>query len=436
MTHSPYDLQEAVRKHIRAAAAAAGVLVIGLGGWATLTEFAGAVISTGQVIVRSEVKKVQHPTGGVVSEILVREGSIVSANDVLLRLDDTAARSALSIINANLDEARVQEARNLAEREGRDRVDFPADILARRNDPRVEELISGEIKLFETRREARDGQRARFSEQIQQIRQQINGIGEQIESRTREITLIQRELEGVRSLFERQLISVQRLTALERDAARLIGDRGQLTHNLSVARGRIAEMELAILQIDRDMRNETGRELAEQRRRITELLERRVAAEDQLRRIEIRSPQDGIVTQLVVHAPGAVITPGGDPIMLVVPRGDDLIIETRVQPQDIDRLFVGQKAIVRFPSFNRDTTPELVGSISLISADVRRDQRSGASFYVTRVDLPPEQIQRLKGVALIPGMPAETFVQTETRTVASFLLRPLFDHLTRAFREK
>jgi HlyD family secretion protein len=431
-----YDEPRAVRRHVRAAALAAGLLLFGLGGWAATTELAGAVIAAGQIVVKSEVKKVQHPNGGVVSEIHVREGSVVKANELLVKLDETAARSALSIIVGNLDEARVQEARNLAEREGLEQIRFPADILDRQQERRIATLIAGEERLFQTRREARIGQTARLNEQVEQIRQQIAGITEQIGARTQEITLIQRELTGIRDLYSRQLVSLTRLTTLEREAARLTGERGQLTAAISVARGRMAELELQVIQIERDLRNETGRELAELRRQITELLERRVAAEEQLRRTEIRSPQDGVVTQLTVHAPGAVITPSGEAIMLIVPRGDELTVEARVSPQEIDRLYMGQQAIVRFPSFNRQTTPEVRGSIVLISADVRRDQRTGVSYYVARVDLPPDEQARLKGLTLIPGMPAETFIHTDTRTVASYLLRPIFDQLTRAFRER
>jgi HlyD family secretion protein len=229
---------------------------------------------------------------------------------------------------------------------------------------------------------------------------------------------------------------VQRLTALEREMARLSGDRGQFTASLSIVRGRIAETELQILQINRDMRNETGRELSELRARITELIERHAAAEDVLRRIEIRSPQDGTVTQLAVNAPGAVVTPSAEAIMLIVPRNDDLIVESKVSPADIDQLFVGQPSVIRFPALSQRRTPEISGKVSLISPDVRRDARTGAAYYMARVEIPADQLARIGSISLIPGMPADVFIQTQPRTVASFLLRPLGDNLTRMFRER
>jgi HlyD family secretion protein len=432
----PFDDMGSMRRHMVLGAAAMCLLVFGFGGWAMTTEFSGAVISSGQLVVRSEVKKVQHPTGGVVGELAVREGSVVSAGQLLLKLDDTMARSSLSIISASLDEARAQQARNLAEREEANEIAFPRDLLDRADNATVAALLDGERKLFQTRRDARAGQNLRLREQVAQGEQQIAGLQEQITAKTREYALIERELAGVRDLFKRQLISVQRLTMLEREMARIGGERGQLTASTSIVRGRMAETELQILQINRDMRNETGRELAELRAKITELIERRVAAEDILRRIEIRSPQDGTVTQLTVNAPGAVVNPNAEAIMLIVPRNDDLVVESKVSPTDIDQVYVGQGAVIRFPAFSQRTTPEIRGAVALVSPDVRRDPRTGAPYYLARVDIPSDQLSRIGSVALIPGMPADVFIQTQPRTVASFLLRPLTDNLTRMFRER
>ena len=227
-----------------------------------------------------------------------------------------------------------------------------------------------------------------------------------------------------------------RLTTLERDAARLSGERAQYIASRAQAKGKITETELQIIQVDKDMVSEVSKDLRETNDKIGEFVERKVTAEDQLRRIDIRAPQDGMVLQSTVHTVGGVIT-AGDAIMMIVPQADALSVEAKVNPQDIDKLQIGQKTLLRLSAFNQRTTPELNGVVTRVSADVTTDQRTGQSYYTIRVSMPPKEVARLgEDVKIIPGMPVEAFVQTGDRTMLSYLMKPLSDQLMRAFREK
>ena len=237
----------------------------------------------------------------------------------------------------------------------------------------------------------------------------------------------------MRDLWRKNLVQIQRVTALERDAARLEGERGQLIAATAQSKGKISEIELQIIQIDQDLRSEVAKELREVQAKIAELVERKVAAEDQLKRIDIRAPQDGLVHQLAVHTVGGVITPG-EAMMLIVPEADNLTVEAKLNPQDIDQVQPGQKAVLRFSTFNQRTTPELNGTVIRVSADLTTDQRSGVSYYTVRISIPEAEVARLGGLKLLPGMPLEAFIQTGERTVLSYLMKPMTDQIARAFR--
>ena len=428
-------LRRSLRHHLLAVGVMALVLVFGLGGWAATTEFSGAVIAQGQLVVDSNVKKVQHPTGGVVGELRVRDGDQVHAGDVLLRLDDVQTRANLGIVTKQLDEYTARQAREEAERDGADTIDFPAQLLARMADPDVAKAVNGERRQFEVRRAAREGQRSQLNERITQLHEDITGYDAQIKSKADQIEWITKELDGVNELWNKNLVPYTRVTALEREKARLDGERGQTIATIAQAKGKITETELQILQIDQDMRSEVGKDLADIRAKTAELVERKVAAEDQLRRVDIRAPQDGMVHQLNVHTVGGVIAQG-EQIMLIVPESDTLDVEAKIPPQDIDQLRIGQLAVLRFSAFNQRTTPELNGEVKTISADVSEDQKTGNRYYTIRISVPQTQIERLGGLHLVPGMPVEAFIQTSPRTVLSYLIRPLHDQFARAFREK
>jgi HlyD family secretion protein len=329
----------------------------------------------------------------------------------------------------------ARAARLEAEQRGIDRITFPPQLAARAGDPDVNNLTASETKLFDVRVNGRTGQKAQLRERISQLSEEVEGMSAQVKAKDQEIALVQKELDGVRQLYEQHLIQISRLTTLERDAARLNGERAQYIAARAQAKGKITETELQIIQVDKDMVSEVSKDLRETNDKIGEFVERKVTAEDQLRRVDIRAPQDGMVLQSSVHTVGGVIT-AGDSIMLIVPQSDDLQVEAKVNPQDIDKLQVGQKTLLRLSAFNQRTTPELNGVVSRVSPDVTTDQRTGQSYYTIRVSMPAQEIARLGDAKLIPGMPAEAFVQTGDRTVLSYLMKPLSDQLMRAFREK
>lgn len=402
-------------------------------GWATFTEISGAVIAPGKLVVDSNVKKVQHPTGGIVGELKVRDGDQVKRGEVVARLDETQARANLAIVTKALDELAARRARNEAERDGVDKITFSADLRARLNEPDVAQVLGNEQKLFEVRQSARQGQKSQLIEQIEQLEQQIQGNVEQEAAKSKEIDWVQQELAGLRTLWKQSLVPFSRVTMLERDSARLQGERGLLIAAMAQARGRIAETRLKILQIDEDLRAEVGKELAEIRAKTSELVEKHVAAEDQLRRTDLVAPQDGKIFQRAVHTVGGVIQPG-EVLMLVVPVSDALIVEIKVPPQDVDQLRQGQRAVVRFSSFNRRTTPELNGEVIEIGADVTQDEKRNESYYAVRIRIPDGELERLDGLQPLAGMPVETFIETSPRTVVSYLMTPMLEQIERTFR--
>lgn len=429
------ESRRSIHRHVRAGIILVVLLCGGVGGWAAATDISGALIAPGSLVVDSNVKKVQHPTGGIVGEVRVRDGDRVKIGDVVVRLDATITRANLAIVSKGLNELTARKSRLEAERDGAETVTFPAALLEREGDPDVASALVSERKLFQLRKSARVGQKSQLRERITQLQEQIEGLSAQATAKGREIELIARELEGVRQLWSKNLVPITRLTALERESTRLDGERAQLIATVAQTKGKITETELQIIQIEQDLSSEVAKETREIDGKIGEFVERKVTAEDQLKRIEIRAPQDGTVFQSAVHTVGGVIA-AGDAIMLIVPDADNLIVEAKVNPQDIDQLQIGQKAVLRFSTFNQRTTPELIGTITRISADISTEQRTGASYYTIRIALPAAEVAQLGDVKLVPGMPVEAFVQTGGRTVLSYLIKPLADQVMRAFREK
>jgi HlyD family secretion protein len=432
------DLEEqrgSQRRLIVAGLAVAGLFVGGLGVWAATVPLAGAVVSSGFVVVDTNVKTVQHPTGGVIGEIRVRDGARVREGDLLIRLDETVTRANLQVVVKQLNELLSRQSRLEAERDGAAELSIPAELAARAEDPEVRRSLEGERTLFQARRTAREGQRLQLKQRIDQVREEIVGLTAQETARRRQVALIERELVDIRDLFARNLVPRTRLVELEREAARLAGDVGQFVSERARAEGRITESELQILQIDQELRREVSTELREVQTKFGELVERRVAAEDVLKRIDIRAPQTGTVHQLSYHTVGGVI-PTGQPIMQIVPGDDVLVIEIRVAPQDIDKVAVGQAAFIRFTSFPQGTTPELAGSITRVSADVVREQQTNSIYFTARVAVGEGELAKLGANRIVPGMPAEVFVRTGDRTALAYLMKPISDQINRAFRER
>jgi HlyD family secretion protein len=432
---APGSSRYSIHRHLLAGCLIVLLLAGGVGGWAATTQIAGALIAQGPVVVDSNVKKVQHPTGGVVGKLNVQDGDRVKAGDILVQLDDTITRANLAIVTKGLDELAARKARLEAERDGAEAITFPRMLLAHADDAPVAIALANERKLFELRRNARLGQKAQLRQRITQLQDEISGLNAQQEAKAREISLIGKELDGVRELWKNNLVQITRLTALERDAARLEGERAQLIAAVAQTKGKISETELQIIQIDQDLSNEVAKDMREVDAKYGEFVERKVAAEDQLKRIDLRAPQDGVVLESKVHTVGGVI-PAGDAIMLIVPETDNLQVEARINPRDIDQIQVGQPAMLRFSAFNLRTTPEINGTITRIAADTTTDQRTGQTYYNTRIAMTKGEIARLGEVKLIPGMPVEAFVQTGERSVLSYLIKPLQDQFMRAFREK
>ena len=410
-------------------------LVGGFGGWAAIASISGAVIAQAVIVVESNAKTVQHLDGGIVGEIRVRDGDRVAAGDVVLRLDDTMPRANLGILTTQLDELMARRARLEAERDGRAELAFPAALQDRAAEARVANVMAGQEKLFQTRAQALAGQKDQLGKRVGQLRDEISGLVAQRDAKATEIVLLEKELEGLIKLKEQGLVPSNRVIALQRDAARLKGDRGRLGADIARAEGRIGETEIQIIQLGRERSAEVVTELRDVQARIAELAERRIAAEDQLKRVDVRAPIGGIVHDLAFHTIGGVI-PAGQAILQIVPSKDVLIVEARLQPQDIDQVSPGQAATIRFPGFNQRTTPELNGTVRRVSADLMRDEAMQLEFYKVRLRLEPGELDRLGGRALVPGMPAEVFIQTDRRTALSYLVKPLTDQIEKAFREE
>jgi membrane fusion protein, type I secretion system len=409
-------------------------LVLG-GGWLVFVPLAGAVVVPGNLVVQSNVKAIQHPTGGVVADIKVKNGSRVQAGDLLIRLDATQAQTSLQVVSKQLDEVRAKLARLSAERDGLDHFEAPSQLVNRSTDENVASVLASEETLFKARFTARQSQKDLLQSKISQLTQEISGLESQITSKAKQLELIQGELTGVQDLYDKHLVPLTRLTALQRESARIEGERGQLESTIAETKSKIGESQLQILRTEQDFRTDVVKDLGEAQAKEAELSERGVAARDLLDRIELRAPVSGLVNQLNAHTIGGVIR-AGDTIMDIVPDTDDLQIEARLQPQDIDQVHTGQTAFVRLSAFDRQTTPQLAGQVSYVSADTSKDQQSNSSYFTVRVLLPEEERRHLAGQQLVPGMPAEVFMQTGSRTMMNYLLKPIIDQMRRAFVER
>lgn len=411
------------------------VLLVGLvGGWMAFTTISGAVIASGAVKVLSEVKKVQPGVGGVVAGISVHNGQHVTAGDALVQLDDTVARANLNLIQKSLAELHARRSRLIAERDGRAAINFDPTDFANVPSSVAEDIRQSEARLFSLRKTTYDGRKAQLKEQIAQIEQEVAGNSRQIESNAVQQRFISEELEGTRELWEKKLVPLARVSSLEREAARLDGEKGRLQAAVAQLAGKSSELKLAILQVDKELFSDVALELRDVEAKIQQVEEQRVAAQEQLDMTVIHAPQDGVIHQLAITTVGGVVGTG-DVLMLVVPVADRLVVDARLSPTDVDQVSAGAEALLRFPAFNQRTTPEITGKIDFVSADTTSDPQSGLSFYTTRILVSDEELHKLRDFALVPGMPVEIFVKTGDRTVTSILAKPLLDQMDRAFRQ-
>lgn len=423
-----------IRNYSIAAIVTIVLLVGGMGGWAATAMLSGAVVGMGTVVVDGSVKRIQHREGGIVGEILVRNGSRVAAGDVLIKLDDTITRANLAIITKQLDQLTARRFRLIAERDNLQEVATSSAQSSVFEGAPSPEYVAAEQALFMSRRDTLNSQKAQLRQRIDQIGQETSGLTVRLKAKEEELSWIGQELIRVRNLSDQQLIQFNRLAELERLRAQLDGERGQLIAEVARTETRVTETELQILQLDQDRRTEVVTELRDVDNKLAELAEQRVSADDQLKRINILAPQSGVVHELAVHTIGGVISPS-ETIMQIVPVNDTLVVEARIQPADIDQLHIGQKATLRFSAFNQRTTPEIFGEIKTVAADLILNQQTGESWYTARISIPADELARLGSLPLLAGMPVEAFVQTGERTALSYLLKPLADQINRAMRE-
>ena len=412
------------------------LLIGGVGGWAATAKLASAIIAAGQVVVSSNVKDVQHAEGGIVGEIFVRDGDKVEAGADLVRLDETLVAANRALIDGEIIANEARLARLVAERDDAEALTVPPELADRQSDPRVEDAIEAEKRVFEARRETLTGQVNRLNERRSQLEQQIEGLNAQREAKEGELALIDEELEVLGGLYDRGRTTRDKIVNLKRNRMRLEGERGDLVSQIAVAKGRIAETELEILQLTTDQREKTFGEITELRPEIANLKERRIAADFQLRQMNITAPATGTVFELAVHTVGGVIKPG-ETIMRIVPEADDLVIEAKLSPTDVDQVHIGQDAQVALHAFDARTTPQLQGEVEFVAAEASEDQRTGLTYYRVRVTLKDGELSRLPDdLELVPGMPAEVFISTGSQTVVAYLMRPLVNQVRRAWREQ
>lgn len=431
---NPIDEPDGIRANLILGLATTALLVVGGGLWLGLTKIAGAVIAPATVVVESSIKKVQHQTGGTVGGIFAQDGDHVQAGDILVRLDDTVTRSNLQIVSEDLDRANVRLARLEAERRGLPEMQLPPSLRVRMDDPQVAALVSGERAVFESRATALAGQKAQLQSRSKQLERQIDGLKAQQAAMDESLALLTKSRADVEALYAKKLVSKERLSNVQLEETRTRGESGRLLAAIAEVQAKISETDLQVLQLDDQMRSEVTGELRETEAKETELSERKVVAQDELSRTDIRAPQSGTVQESSVHTVGGVIG-AGEAIMMIVPDADNLVVDALIPPARIDDIHPGQRVSIRFPAFDVGTTPACEGSVNRVSADLIKDPQRELSYFSARIDVENEAACLTGEKILKPGMPAEVHISTDERNVWSYLLKPFTDQVSRAFRQ-
>jgi HlyD family secretion protein len=408
-------------------------LVFGIGAWAAVARISGAVVTAGTLEVEGNRQVVQHPTGGVIASINARDGDEVQAGDVLIELEGQALISELGIVEGQWFEILARKSRLSAERDGLDAIEFDPELLAEQ-DPEIEALVAAQIQQFEARRKLQREESQQIAEQQSQIAKQIEGLAALDTATGTQIELLAEELEAQDKLFTQGLTQLTRVLALQRELARLRGTVGQVNATVAENRGKIAELEIALVRLDSKVREEAIAELRDLEFREIELREKRTALKDQIDKLELRAPVSGIVYGSTADTLRGVIR-AAEPVMYIVPKDANLIVRGRIEPIHIDQVHVGQEATLHFSAFDRRTTPELVGHVSAVSADTFEDQQLRMRYYRADIRLDEGMIEQLGDLALLPGMPVEAFIKTGDRSALSYFVKPLTDYFKRAFRE-
>jgi len=411
------------------------VLFAGLGFWASNMKIAGAVVSEGVVAVKAKPKSIQHLDGGIVKNIYVSNGQYVEKNALLFRLDSALLQTNREIQRSRLREVSAARSRLKAESNGLQKIVWDNETLATQGILVDKEVRAGQEKLFKARINAREGQISRLGEQILQLGNQITGVQGLKRAKHAQVELLQQELESLKKLQEKGLVRISRVLELEREYENLIGQNSEHDAEIARLRNSIGEVEVQILQIERDVQEEVLAQRQELDLEANELIQQLGASEEQLQRVEIRAPVSGIIHALNIFTVGGIV-PQGAEIAQIIPQNENLEVEAKIEPQFIDELFVGQEAVLRFSAFNQRHTPEIKGKLRTISANTIADEQTGASYYIVNVEVPEDELTLLGDQVLLPGMPAQTFLQTQERTPLEYILKPLSDQLMLAFREE
>ncbi len=410
------------------------VLIGGVGAWSATAKLNGAIIAPGKLTVESNRKTVQHLEGGIISEILVRDGDAVTPGQLLMRLDSTIDQATVDATVGKLDELRTRAARLITERDGGQDMELPRDLIARMDHSGVARIIRGERDLFQARVDSRAGTEKLLGQRIAGYQQQIIGLRGQIESKHRQVDLVMEEHKNLKILYDKGYATLTRLLALERQAEQLEGEQAAHHSDIATVQNSIAEAKLELGQLERDFRESVTAELRTVEAEIFSLEEKRVAVEERLRRAAIMAPHAGVVLDLAVHTIGGVIEPG-QPLLHIVPDADELVIEAQIPVEAIDKVSPGQSSVVRLTAFDQAETPEITGTVLSVSADRLIDEISGKVYYEARIELADDERGMLGSAELVPGMPAEVFIETGDRTALSFFVKPLTDRLARTFIE-
>lgn len=412
------------------------VLVVGLGGWSAFASIAGAIVAQGTVKVESERQVVEHLEGGVVSEILVKEGDAVAAGQELVRLDDTLLAADLAIAEGQLFELMARRGRLSAEQLDRDAPEFDEELLAAgAANPKIESLIEGQRALFTARLETLNKETDQLHERQQQIREEISGAAAQQEALSEQLGFVEQELHDLKELQKKGLAQASRVLALERENARLLGQRGELIANVARLRGEISEIEIQILGRASTRREEAITQLRDNQYRENELREQRNSLLERIDRLSVRAPRPGRVIGMTIFALRSVVRPA-EPILYIVPSDANLIVEAQIDTRNVDQVFPGQEARLRFPAFSSRTTPDLAGKVQQVSPDSFTDEKTGRAYYRALLAIDPGEIEKIAHVELVAGMPVEAFIRTGDRSPFTYLTKPFTDYLNRAFREE
>ncbi len=410
-------------------------MMIGVfGAWTEFADINGAVIAPATIVSESYSKKVQHREGGNVSRILVKDGDVVQAGQDMILLDPTETKAELGIIDGQLNEYLVRKARLEAQRDTLKKMTLPVVLANRAQDPSLVEILKGQNRLLESTMQTAESKKSQLKEQLGQLKDQIVGISAQLSSGKKQLDLIAQEVKNLRELQHKGLVPASRVMSMDRESARIEGEQGQQTASKAGAEAKMGEVKLQIIQVDEEVRNQALIDLRDADTKIAELSERRISAASRLSRMSIKAPITGTIYQLSIHTEGGVIAPN-ETIMMVLPQGDDLVLQAQVSPTDIDHVHMGQPAKIRFTAFSARVTPEIAAEVTSVAADTSRNDAQSPPYYAIRLTITAEELKKLGDNKLKPGMGAEAFIQTESRSPFSYLVKPLVEQWKHSMRE-